>query len=118
MNEKIIAHLQLVKFGEEEDEDEPQKLENMSYESYMKTNRPKVPKIEPKYKTQEEKDLAHEFNAGYGVGFKMLEKMGFKVSKGLGKEEAGIQRPVEAVMKTAFTMKDEPARKAAKEESS
>jgi hypothetical protein len=44
----------------------------MTYETYMKMNRPKVPKIEPKYKTQEEKDLAKEFNASYGVGFKML----------------------------------------------
>jgi hypothetical protein len=37
--------------------------------------------------------------------------MGFKVTKGLGKEETGIQRPVEAVMKKAFTMKDEAPRK-------
>lgn len=36
----------------------------------------------------------------------MLEKMGFNLSKGLGKEEKGITKPVEAVFKTAFTTKD------------
>jgi 3-deoxy-D-manno-octulosonate 8-phosphate phosphatase KdsC-like HAD superfamily phosphatase len=29
--------------------------------------------------------MAKDFNTNYGVGFKMLEKMGFKVTKGLGK---------------------------------
>jgi hypothetical protein len=36
----------------------------------------------------------------------MMEKMGFKVNKGLGKELSGIHRPVEAIFKTAFTLKD------------
>lgn len=88
----------------------------MDLQSYLKMNRPKAPKVEPKYKTQEEKDLAKDFNQNYGVGFKMLEHMGFKVTKGLGKEETGIQRPVEAVMKTAFTMKDEAPKKKGKKE--
>lgn len=57
----------------------------MSLQSYLKMSKPKAPKVEPKYKTQEEKDLAKDFNQNYGVGFKMLEKMGFKVTKGLGK---------------------------------
>jgi hypothetical protein len=92
LNEKIIAHLQLVKFGEEEEE-EMQKIDEMDLQSYLKMSRPKA-KAEPKYKTQEEKDLAKDFSQNYGVGFKMLEKMGFKVTKGLGKEETGIQRPV------------------------
>lgn len=83
----------------------------MDLQSYLKAGRPKVAKAEPKYKTEEEKTLAKDFNQNYGVGFKMLEKMGFKVTKGLGKEETGIQRPVEAVMKNAFTMKDETPRK-------
>ncbi len=34
--------------------------------------------------------------------------MGFKnINKGLGKNETGTHKPVEAVLKTAFTMKDE-----------
>ena len=34
--------------------------------------------------------------------------MGFKnINKGLGKNETGTHKPVEAVMKTAFTMKDD-----------
>ena len=38
----------------------------------------------------------------------MMEKMGFKnINKGLGKNETGTHKPVEAVMKTAFTMKDD-----------
>jgi hypothetical protein len=32
--------------------------------------------------------------------------MGFNINKGLGKNETGTQRPVEAVRKTAFTSKD------------
>lgn len=44
----------------------------MSYESFKKMSRPKVAKIQPKYKTQEEKDLAKEFEAGYGIGFKIM----------------------------------------------
>lgn len=36
--------------------------------------------------------------------------MGFKVTQGLGKELSGIHRPVEAVFKTAFTLKDQPER--------
>lgn len=115
LNEKIIAHLKLVKFGEEVEE-EPQGLEGMDLQSYLKLNRPRVAKAEPKYKTQEEKDLAQDFKQNYGVGFKMLENMGFKVTKGLGKEESGIQRPVEAVIKTAFTMKDEVPQKKANEQ--
>ena len=83
----------------------------MDLQSYLKMNRPKQVKAEPKYKTQEEKEMAQDFSQNYGVGFKMLEKMGYKVTKGLGKEETGIQRPVEAVMKTAFTMKDEELEK-------
>ena len=88
----------------------------MNLETYLKMNRPKTAKTEPKYKTPEEKEMAQDFNQNYGVGFKMLEKMGFKVTKGLGKEETGIQRPVKAVMKTAFTMKDEVSQKKAKED--
>jgi hypothetical protein len=44
----------------------------MNLESYLKMNRPRVPKVEPKYKTQEEKEMAQDFNQNYGVGFKML----------------------------------------------
>lgn len=70
----------------------------------------------PKYKTEEEKELAKEYKESYGVGFKMLETMGFKnISKGLGKNETGIHKPVEAVHKTAFTMKDSAAAKQKKE---
>ena len=51
--------------------------------------------------------MAKEYKDGYGVGFKMLEKMGFSnISKGLGKNETGIHRPVEATHKTAFTLHD------------
>ena len=66
------------------------------------------PKVEPKYKTEEEKELAKDYKSNYGVGFKMLEKMGFKnITKGLGKDETGRQKPVEANRKNAFTMKDD-----------
>ena len=49
----------------------------------------------------------------------MMEKMGFKnISKGLGKNETGRQKPVEANFKTAFTMKDDhPKQKAKKQRS-
>lgn len=71
----------------------------------MKMGKPAPPP--PKYKTEEEKELAKSYKQGYGVGFKMLEKMGFSnITKGLGKNEAGIHKPVEAQHKTAFTMKD------------
>jgi hypothetical protein len=53
LNEKIIAHLQLVKFGEEDPEEEVQGLEGMDLQSYLKMNRPRVARNEPKYKTQE-----------------------------------------------------------------
>ena len=59
----------------------------MSYDDYLKISRPSKFKVEPKYKTEEQKELAKEFSQGYGMGFKMLEKMGFKVTKGLGKDE-------------------------------
>lgn len=75
-------------------------------------------KDEPKYKTEEEKELAREYSSGYGVGFKMMEKMGFKnIAKGLGREETGIHKPVEAQRKTAFTMKDSDPLVRAKDES-
>lgn len=32
--------------------------------------------------------------------------MGFNLTKGLGKDEKGMSKPVEAVFKTAFTTKD------------
>lgn len=35
--------------------------------------------------TPEEREKEQEFIQGYGVGYKMLEKMGFNISKGLGK---------------------------------
>ena len=74
----------------------------------MQMGRPNHHKTEPKYKTEEEKDKASDFKANYGVGFKMMEKMGFKnITKGLGKEETGRNTPVEANAKSAFTMKDD-----------
>lgn len=55
----------------------------MSFEKYMMMGKPK---IEPKYKTEEQKELAKDYINNYGVGFKMMEKMGFKnIDKGLGK---------------------------------
>lgn len=86
--------MQLVKFGEEGIEEQEPGIEEMNLEAYLKMNRPRTAKAEPKYKTQEEKEMAQDFKQNYGVGFNMLEKMGFKVTKGLGKEETGIQRPV------------------------
>lgn len=104
LNDKIMEKLQLVPAGEEIEE-RPKDLAQMNYQEFLRASKPQ-PKVEPKYKTKEEKELAKEFQDGYGVGFKMLEKMGFKVNKGLGKDLTGIHRPVEAVFKTAFTMKD------------
>ena len=58
-------------------------MENMMFKSYMEMGRPLQ---QPRYKTEEEKELASDYRTNYGVGFKMMEKMGFKnITKGLGK---------------------------------
>ena len=55
----------------------------MMFKSYMEMGRPLQ---QPRYKTEEEKELASDYRTNYGVGFKMMEKMGFKnITKGLGK---------------------------------
>lgn len=41
------------------------------------------------------------------MGFKMLQKMGFNVTKGLGKNEQGRTSIVEAEFKTTLTTRDE-----------
>ncbi len=71
LNQKIINHLQLVKIGEEETEEQLD-LEKLTFDRYMRLGKPAPPKAEPKYKTQEEKDLAKEFTESYGIGFKMM----------------------------------------------
>lgn len=52
---------------------------------------------------EKEKELIE----GYGQGFKMLQKMGFNVGKGLGKNEQGRTNIVEAEYKTSLTKRDE-----------
>lgn len=47
----------------------------------------------------------------------MMENMGFtNITKGLGKNESGIHKPVEAQRKTAFTMKDQAHSKQGKKD--
>ena len=49
---------------------------------------------------QEKKQIENAYEEKYGKGLKMLKMMGgFKVGKGLGKEEQGIVNPVEAELK-------------------
>jgi tuftelin-interacting protein 11 len=53
-------------------------------------------------KTVEQVSLEHDYREKYGVGYKMLAKMGFIAGEGLGKEGKGIKAPVDAVFKTAL----------------
>ncbi|EAS04805.2 G-patch domain protein (macronuclear) [Tetrahymena thermophila SB210] len=56
--------------------------------------------------TQQEMIEAKMHKENYGKGFDMLQKMGFKLGKGIGKEEQGRAKPVEAQFKQSFTMQD------------
>ncbi|KAL4464197.1 hypothetical protein ABPG73_002737 [Tetrahymena malaccensis] len=56
--------------------------------------------------TQQEMNEAKMHKENYGKGFSMLQKMGFKLGKGIGKEEQGRAKPVEAQFKQSFTMQD------------
>ncbi|KAL4483897.1 hypothetical protein ABPG72_013903 [Tetrahymena utriculariae] len=56
--------------------------------------------------TQQEMNEAKMHKENYGKGFAMLQKMGYKLGKGIGKEEQGRAKPVEAQFKQSFTMQD------------
>lgn len=57
-------------------------------------------------KTAEQVDLEHQFREKYGMGYKMLAKMGFVAGGGLGKDGSGRTAPVEAVFQTALLAED------------
>ena len=47
---------------------------------------------------QKEKEFAQK----YGIGYKILSKIGFDATKGLGKNQDGILEPVESISKQAL----------------
>jgi len=58
--------------------------------------------MEPKPKQTERPELTRgQMRKTYGTGFKLLQKMGFKSGKGMGKEENGRINPVQAVVRKA-----------------